>query len=277
MQDVAPMPGAIGAVDNTDWLKTAAIVFAAAGHFGYFFVEDERWWSVTGRLAAPALFFLLGYARSRTVPLYWIWLGIFLTLLDIWNADWSWMPLNILLNFALIRLLRPHALMLLQRHGFLALAGMVTLLVALVPAAVKCIDYGTGGWLWALFGLCRRLSVDGCSELADLPQARWRSAISLRDPAGLMSLLACLAAAPAYVWQEQQEFWFPHVAFAAFIVGLAAVSFSLYLFQRGPSPVQPTEPMAGTLRFIGRHTLEIYAVQLAASELLIKLFPKLAG
>ena len=271
------MPTAIGAVDNTDWLKTAAIIFAAAGHFGYFFAENERWWSVAGRLAAPALFFLLGYARSRAVPLYWIWLGIFLTLLDIWNADWSWMPLNILLSFALVRLLRPHALMLLQRYGFVALAGMMTLLVALVPVAVKCIDYGAGGWLWALFGLCQRLSVDGGSQLADLPQAPSRSAISLRDRAGLMSLLACLAAAAVYVWQEQQEFRFPPVPFEVFIVGLAAVSFSLYLFRRGPSLVQPPEPMAGTLRFIGRHTLEIYAVQLAASELLIKLFPKLAG
>jgi hypothetical protein len=35
--------------------------------------------------------------------------------------------------------------------------------------------------------------------------------------------------------------------------------------------------MQETLRFIGRHTLEIYSVQLAASELLIKLFPELAS
>jgi hypothetical protein len=34
--------------------------------------------------------------------------------------------------------------------------------------------------------------------------------------------------------------------------------------------------MAGALRFIGRHTLEIYAIQLAGSELLVKLVPDLA-
>jgi hypothetical protein len=34
--------------------------------------------------------------------------------------------------------------------------------------------------------------------------------------------------------------------------------------------------MAGVLRFIGRHTLEIYAIQLAGSELLVKLVPDLA-
>jgi hypothetical protein len=34
--------------------------------------------------------------------------------------------------------------------------------------------------------------------------------------------------------------------------------------------------MAGALRFIGRRTLEIYAVQLAGFELIIKLVPDLA-
>jgi len=34
--------------------------------------------------------------------------------------------------------------------------------------------------------------------------------------------------------------------------------------------------MAGALRFIGRHTLEIYAFQLAGFELIIKLMPDLA-
>ena len=63
-------------VDNTDWLKTAAIILVAVDHFGHFFMEDDRWWSVFGRLAAPTFFFLMGYAQTRTVPLRWIWLGI---------------------------------------------------------------------------------------------------------------------------------------------------------------------------------------------------------
>jgi hypothetical protein len=158
MQDAAVRSvGVVSPVDTTDWLKTAAIIFAAAGHFGYFFMENERWWSVVGRLAGPVLFFLLGYARSRTVPLYWIWLGIFLTLLDVWNADWGWMPVNILLSFALIRIARPSAQKLLQDHGWAAFALMAAILIGLVPTGVKFVDYGTGGWLWALFGVCQRL------------------------------------------------------------------------------------------------------------------------
>ena len=77
-------------VDNTDWLKTAAIVLVFVDHFGHFFVRDDRWWSVFGRLAAPTFFFLIGYAQTRRVPLHWIWLGIILTLLNSWNAGWTW-------------------------------------------------------------------------------------------------------------------------------------------------------------------------------------------
>jgi hypothetical protein len=44
-----------------------------------------------------------------------------------------------------------------------------------------------------------------------------------------------------------------------------------------PEPDQPPEAMVGFLRFISQHTLEIYAIQLAGSEFLIKLVPDLAA
>jgi uncharacterized membrane protein YbhN (UPF0104 family) len=91
-----------------------------------------------------------------------------------------------------------------------------------------------------------------------------------------MRLLACLAAAVVYVWQEQVEFSFSQIQFATFILGLGVLSFSLCLFLRGPSRFQPPESIAGTLRFIGRRTLEIYAIQLAGSEIIIILVPGLA-
>ena len=50
------------------------------GHVGHFFIENDRWWSVIGRLAASIFF--IGYAQTRIVPLYWIWLGIILSLLE---------------------------------------------------------------------------------------------------------------------------------------------------------------------------------------------------
>jgi len=92
----------------------------------------------------------------------------------------------------------------------------------------------------------------------------------------LMRLLACSVAAVVYVWQEQIEFSFSQVQFAALIFCIGVLSLCLWLFRRGPSRIQPPEPLAGTLRFIGWHTLEIYFVQLAGSELIIKLMPNLA-
>jgi hypothetical protein len=265
-------------VDNADWLKTAAIISVALGHFGYFFMEDDRWWSVFGRLAAPMFFFLMGYAQTRTVPHRWIWLGIILTLLESWNANWTWVAPNILLSFALIRSARPYVQILLQRHGWAAFAFLVFALLAVLSIAAEIVDYGSEGWLWALFGLCQRMYVDGRSAAdVDGPaQSSAPPAPAMTENAGRMRLLACFVAAVVYVWQEQREFSFPQIHLAAFILEVCVLSPSLCLFRRGPSRIQPPAAIAGVLRFIGRRTLEIYAIQLGGSELLVKLVPELA-
>ena len=97
-------------------------------------MEDERWWSVFGRLAAPTFFFLLGYAQTRTVPLNWIWLGVILTLLESWNAGWTWVAPNILLSLALIRIARPY-MQILAQHHWAGFAVLVSTLLAVLPIA----------------------------------------------------------------------------------------------------------------------------------------------
>jgi hypothetical protein len=265
-------------VDSTDWLKTFAIILVLVDHIGYFFIENDQWWSVFGRLAAPTFFFLLGYAHSRGVPLNWIWLGLILTVLDLWHNEWKWVAPNILLSFALIRLGRPYAQGLLERHGWVGFALIAALLFALLPVTAQVVDYGAEGWLWALFGLSQRLYVDDKSTTSfnGTAQISAPPAPAMKENTGLMRLLACFAAVVAYVWQEQSEYSFPQIQFAVFIFGIGVWSASLCLFLRGPSRIQPPEAIAGALRFIGRHTLEIYAIQLAGSELLVKLVPDLA-
>ena len=253
-------------VDDTDWLKTAAIIFVSIGHFGYFFVEDAQWWSVVGRLAAPTFFFLIGYARGRTVPLSWIGLGIILTVLESWNADWAWVAPNILLSFAVIRLARPHVERLVERYGWAAFIVIVGGFLAVLPLAAKGFDYGSEGWLWALFGLYQRRYVDGGTSAR--AQSGWT-----RPNAKLIRLAACIVAAPVFVWQEQKEFSFPPLLFTVVVLELVALSVCLCLFRRGPSRLQPPKSAAGVVRFIGRRTLLIYAVQLAGSELLVRVLP----
>jgi peptidoglycan/LPS O-acetylase OafA/YrhL len=247
------------AVDNTDWLKTVAIILVAVDHFGHFFVTDNLWWSAFGRLAAPPFFFLMGYAQTRAVPIHWIGLGIILTLLDSWNSNWSWVAPNILLSFALIRLARPYVEIAVLRYGWAGCVLLVLALVASLPVARPLVDYGAEGWLWALLGLCQRIFVDDRSRAG--PAQRPASS-------GLMRLLVCVVAAVIYIWQEQREYSFPQMHFAVFVAGVAILSAVLCLFTRGPSYIQPPEAAAGLLRFIGRRTLEIYAIQLAGSEII---------
>jgi hypothetical protein len=184
---------------------------------------------------------------------------------------------NILLSLALIRIARPYVQILAQHH-WAAFALLVSALLAVLPIAAKIVDYGAEGWLWALFGLYQRMYVDGRSA-TDVDGAAPNSAPSAHAMTGNASqirLLTCFVAAVVYVWQEQREFSFPQIHFAVFILGVGVLSTSLCLFLRGPSRIQPPEAIAGVLRFIGRHTLEIYAIQLAGSELLVKLVPDLA-
>jgi hypothetical protein len=210
----------------------------------------------------------MGYAQTRIVPLYWIWIGVILTLLNSWNANWAWVTPNILLSFALIRIARPYVQILLLRHGWAAFALLASALVVALPVAAPIVDYGAEGWLWALFGLCQRMYADGGNPA---PPAH-----ATAENAGSMRLLACFIAAVVYVWQEQLEYSFPQIHFAAFILGLGVLSLALCLFVRGPSRIQPPGAIARTLRFIGRHTLEIYAIELAAFELMVLLVPDLA-
>jgi len=257
------------AVDNTDWLKAVAIFLVGIDHFGYFFVENDLWWSALGRVAAPPFFFLLGYARTRNVPLHWILLGVILTLLESWNAGWAWVTPNIFFSFALIRAARPYVQSMVH-DSWMAFAILVAALVGVLPLTANLVDYGSTGWLWALFGLCQRMYVDGANQRTEcfdrgMPQS-----------AGFMRLLACFVAAVVYLWQEQNEYSFPEVQFAAVAIGIGALSASLCQFRRGPSPIQSPDAVAVFLRFIGRHTLEIYAIQLAGTELVIKFVPALS-
>jgi peptidoglycan/LPS O-acetylase OafA/YrhL len=155
---------------------------------------------------------------------------------------------------------------------------LVSAFSGVLPIAAKIVDYGAEGWLWALFGLYQRMYVDNRSvpDAGGAGQGPTTPPRAMTENLGLMRLLACLVAAVIYVWQEQREYSFSQIHFAALILGAGVLSLSLCLFLRGPSRIQPPEPIAATLRFIGRRTLEIYAIQLAGFELIIKLVPDLA-
>lgn len=248
------------AIDVTDWVKAAAIVFVTIDHIGLYFVSADDWWRLAGRLAAPVFFFLVGFAHTRKVPAHWIVLGIFLTLLDSWGDGWTWPELNILLSFGLVRWIRPCILGALK-YGWPALVLIIVALLATTPLANPLIEYGAEGWLWALFGICQRIRLEQ-AENGDAARrvGQW-----------VAPAVTGVAAAIVYVWFERQDFAFTIVQSLLMITGTGVWLAVLLNYRRGPSSWQPNGHFNPLIRFAGHRTLELYVVQLVASELLIKI------
>ncbi len=246
---------ALRSVGTTDVLKCVGVVALLVDHYGLFFSPDELWWRVAGRVAAPVFFFLIGYARPHPVPRAWIAFGIALTALDAFTSydaedGFNDVSLNILLNFAL---LRAAVLPFVERHVLrrpLALAAFVAACVILMSPSGLVLEYGTEGWLFALFGLAHRAVRDGEGALAPT-----RTALAL-------------VAALAYTLREVRDYALD-AGQSAILAGLMlALTAALLAFRRLALPAQPPEPAAALLRFCGRYSLEIYAVTLFAMQFL---------
>jgi hypothetical protein len=241
-------------VGTTDVLKFVGVAALLVDHYGLFFAPDEIWWRVAGRIAAPVFFFLIGYARPHPVPRRWIVLGVALTALDAFTSydgeEFDDVSINILLNFALLRFA---VLPFVERHILrrpLALSLFAAACVLAMHPSSLVLEYGTEGWLFALFGLAQRAVQDG--ETALSPS---RTALALVAPV-------------AYAWREIRDFALDGPQAAVLAGLLLALTASLLAFRRLPLPAQPPEPAAALLRFCGRHSLEIYAVTLFAMQFL---------
>jgi peptidoglycan/LPS O-acetylase OafA/YrhL len=240
------------AVTTTDLLKTIALLFVAIDHVGYYFIDDAEWWRVFGRIAAPIFFFLIGFARSRSVPWTWLALGGLITVLDVAGSDDPLdARLNILLNFALIRWALPllEGRILASRLGTIAFIAICALIA---PYIGRGLEYGAEGWLWALTGLLARRLSDGAGG---------------RDSGSSDLLIAsALFAGLVYFIVEADAH---HVDGAALVVlgGLIVALVAVLLnFRRRDLPHPPPEPLAAILRFGGRWSLELYAAHLILLE-----------
>jgi hypothetical protein len=123
---------------------------------------------VVERLRAPGssnVLFPPGLCEKPGVPRNWIWLGLGLTLLDIWHNEWKWVAPKHSLELRHYPPGRPYAQGLLERHGWVGFALLAALLFALLPVTAQVVDYGAEGWLWALFGLSQRRYVDNKSVI----------------------------------------------------------------------------------------------------------------
>lgn len=242
-------------ITTTDLWKLAGLVLVLVDHWGLFFAPGEEWWRVPGRLAAPIFFFFVGFARRREVPATWIGFGLVLTGVETWTSGEGLgsVNLNILINFAWLRLVRPsveaHVLGRPLRVALVALAAIL-LLRPLQPI----LEYGTEGWLWALFGAAHRFALDTRS-VTDRAGDRVRDGLALLVPA-------------VYAVKEilDQEFGPPEAV--VLVVLLAVLSVALVRFERRRSRLQPPSAVAPLVRVCGRRSLEIYAVTLLAMQII---------
>lgn len=241
----APAARASCLVTTIDLWKIAAVVLMTIDHYGHFLADDESIWRAVGRATVPIWFFLIGFARSRNVPISWLVLGAILTALDvIYNRDISESLVSIIFSFALLRLALPFVETRILPSGAATLA-LVAALVAIEPVVGKIVEYGSLGWLFALVGLLHRRWLSGT-----LPGGRW--------------LRICVAAiaAVAFAWTEHGVHDFPAHELALMCGLLAIVSIGLILFEPGTAGEMRPAWLATAIRAAGRSTLYLYAVPL---------------
>jgi hypothetical protein len=237
-------------VTSTDILKALGLLLILFDHWAYYVQPELDWMHALARGALPIFFFLIGFAKTRGVPWFWLAAGVLLTLLG-WlhlGRDWDHVTLNILLSFAAVRLALP----VVERHvmgSSWRVAGLVAVLLALSYPADMAIDYGTSGWLLALVGLSHRLALEAGP---DKP----------RDPAWLTRRVLGAVATLLFVANEIHDYEF--ATFEAFIAAgsIIAASGILLRFRRVDLPWRPPHALAATLQFCGRRSLEIYIAQI---------------
>lgn len=237
-------------VTTTDVLKLVGLVLVLTDHWGLFFDPGEDWWRVIGRGAAPVFFFLIGFARTRTVPRSWLVLGCILTALDVYvSDDLDDVSLNILFNFAILRLVAPWV----ERSVLSFVWGAPVLALACVaatPVAGVVLEYGASGWLWALLGLTVRTT---------LPHDAGRK--TARN-------LVAIIALSSYVFTESLDFAFAPAQSTALLLLMSALTIRFLHFRRKPSDWIFPQWLAPGVSWAGRRSLEIYAVTLFAMQAL---------
>jgi hypothetical protein len=235
-------------VTTMDAWKLVAVASFLVDHYALFFVTDDGWWRVAGRVAAPIFFFLIGFARTRSIPPSWIAWGALLTAVDYIVDGESGPAANVLLNFALVRLaLSVVELQVLGRP--LRVLALVGASVALIPWLDPVLEYGSEGWLWALFGLSHRLLLERPSAAA-----AWRE----------YALAA--AAAAVYVVREVSDYDLAFLQALVLALLIARLTSFMLEFQRTDLFRQPPLQFGPLFAIAGRYSLQIYAVSLLTMQ-----------
>lgn len=227
-----------------DLIKGLSMFVMMTDHVGYYFFPTDLWFRAFGRIDFPVWFFLPGYSKSRAFEKSWLIGGIILIAGNL-ITGFSLLPANAIFTIMLIRFSvdRIANYMMSDRIRFWAIA---IVMAALFPVTYIFFEYGTLGIIIGVFGwLCRN-----------------RDARPDGDRLARQYGVFCWI---AFSVLQEYMFHFDPLKFALMSLGTGMYLVILYLYR--PMSFPDAEKKLGWLppafvRFMGRHTLEIYIFHL---------------
>ncbi|MCM2344367.1 MAG: conjugal transfer protein TraX [Alphaproteobacteria bacterium] len=231
-----------------DLLKALAVIIMLSDHVGYYLFLDEPWFRAIGRIGFPVWFFLVGYARGRDFSLS-LFVGAAILVAANVVCGLSIFPLNALVTIILIRLLLD-PVMAFATRGLLPMLLTVIVVTGLIVPSFSVSEYGTLGFLLAMFGYVvrHRPVLAGLHEDAE-GVARGFS-------------LYCLI---LFLLVQQFFFMFEQVPLTFMMCGTSAIIWALLNFRplEYPRLTQALPmPLVYATRLMGSRTMEIYVLHL---------------
>lgn len=234
-----------------DFIKCATVMFMFIDHVGAFFLTDESWWRVFGRLGFPVWFFLAGYSRGREVS-QTLWVGAALLISGNMVLGQYILPMNALVTYIAIRLTIAYIAKRAFSNVEMLIYGFVGLVFLSIPTNFM-FEYGTLAFLLAMVGY----------------------AVRNKDDLGvgnITRIIFCGVAVLTVATLQSFLFGFDKIQSIVCIFEICVVGVLLMFFRPAEFPSVTKflpGPVAAIIRFGGRYTLEIYVFHLLAIKIFL--------
>ena len=237
-----------------DFLKCVTVIFMMIDHTGAFFLTDEPWWRVFGRLGFPAFFFLAGYTNNRSVSKE-LWMGAAILIFVSALFGMNIFALNALVSYICIRVfMTPHY----QRYfaGWELLLYATVAFILLAYPTNHLFEYGTMAFMIAMMGYATRHKDD----------------ISIGRILRIIFFATVVIAVSVI---ENITFRFDGLLGWACFGLLSVMAIILFNFKAAEYPRLTKalpKPITWLIQFCGRYTLEIYVIHLTLIKAYIFFF-----
>lgn len=227
-----------------DLLKCLAVVSMLGDHIGYYFYPENLWWRAL-TMSGPIWFFLVGYGKNRALEPR-LWIGMFILIGASFMLGEPILELSVIATIMICRVLIDPVMDQIIRNPKYLFPFTILFIVATLPT-LFLFDYGTIALLFAMMGY----------------MVRRPDALRLTAEQKIFFYILTIAGFLLF-----QFLLFPLYTDAQRItqaVGVIVVTVSLLFFKKFEFPKADqilTKPVAGVLRFVGRHSLVVYVVHL---------------